>query len=363
MTSNTSNAVTVVEAQPVALAAQAPATPEAMLMMAVERGADIATLKEIMAMGDKIRKEAAERAFYDALAAAQGEFPPIEKTRVVEGRYKYASLDDLMDRITPVLQKHRLSTSFERAFVSNEAGLITAVSSALVVRHGDGHTHTFAPVIMPTDGAARMNKTQQVGCAMTYADRYAYQGGLGFRPCDEDTDGKPHQTPPPAAQGPQRSSAAPSAPAPAPATQAAPQDKNVSRVHPDALPGWGLVHLSAIKEGTTKKGAAYISFSVTERPEAKMISAFKKDHIEMLRTAHSRQCWVFIRCVMSEDKKFINLEDVAWPAEPKTDADMQPALDPSCDDPRNYPQPTQAELDRQDEDSALEGAPDDLLPF
>jgi hypothetical protein len=344
-TSETTAVEIVPQAAPPAVAL-APATPEAMLMMAIERGANIETLERIMAMGEKLRKEAAERAFFDALAAAQGEFPPIEKTRVVEGRYKYASLDDLMDRITPVLQKHRLSTSFERAFVSNEAGLITAVSSALVVRHGDGHSHTFAPVVMPTDGAARMNKTQQVGCAMTYADRYAYQGGLGFRPCDEDTDANTHtsaapprtaQGSPPPAQAPQRASAAPAAPA---------QAQGPAASKSTGLPsGWREVVIERISVKKTTKGGDSFSIKIEGAPEdMKWPSTFDTKQGAMLQTAHDQQIPIQIR--MERSGQWINIKEAKWVP------GFEP-LAPGHDDPQNYPP--------SEPDTTLD--PDESLPF
>lgn len=173
----------------------APQNPMQLLTLAIDRNAPIDTIERMMALLQQYQAAEARRAFFDALAAAQGEFPPIPKTRAVEGRYKYASLDDVMAIIGPVLARHRLSISFKRAHIMDEkTGLCAAVSSALVVYHAGGHTQEFPPVMVEVErktsnqGKALMTGAQSIGCAMTYADRYAYQGGLGARPCDEDTD-------------------------------------------------------------------------------------------------------------------------------------------------------------------------------
>ena len=277
--------------------------------LALEHG-NVESLERLFALEERMNGRNAERAFYDDLAAAQGEFPPINKTRLVEGRYKYASLDDLMGQITPVLMRHRLSTSFERSFIQAEDGTIKAVSSALVIRHGDGHVHTCAPVVMPIEratsntGKFMMTCAQSVGSAMTYADRYAYQGGLGFRPCDEDDDGR---------GGPGETKAAPPVP---------PLPEGITMTPPDDKPGWGLVHIGHIEEGKTKNQKVYLRVTLAENPDAPTISAFKDGQIGMLRTAHAKQAPIWLRVV--ESGQYLNLEDVVWPAVHAREASASP---------------------------------------
>ena len=331
--------------------------------LALEHG-NVESLERLFALEERMNGRNAERAFYDDLAAAQGEFPPINKTRLVEGRYKYASLDDLMGQITPVLMRHRLSTSFERSFIQAEDGTIKAVSSALVIRHGDGHVHTCAPVVMPIEratsntGKFMMTCAQSVGSAMTYADRYAYQGGLGFRPCDDDDDGRGGQAQPPRSNGnggPQRASASPAQTAPV-AAPAMPE--GIKRTHPTDEPGWGLVHISTIKDWETKKGSPYIAIKIVEKPDAPGVSAFKTDHITMLRTAHDQQAPIWIR-VVKGDNGYLNLEDVTWP---EIKSDGRVPLDPSCDDPAAYPQ-REPGCDDPGPDAGDEPMTEDKIPF
>ena len=336
----------VLEQAPAGLPAMVPGgalatTVRALMMKALECGSPIDVLERLMALDEKQRAAADERAFHLALSTAQGEFPPIPKTHSVEGKYKYAPLDALMDAITPVLQRNGLSTSFERAFVSGEDGVIKAVSSALVIRHQDGFSHTFAPVVMPIErgtnreGRFMISAAQAVGVAMTYADRYAYQGGLGFRPCDEDTDGQTRVQPtPPAArapvQQPQRASAAPPA-----AQQAAPAPTAAPFKLEGLPPGWRQVIIERIVTKATSKGGTKTSAKIAGAPDDMCLpSTFSTRLAKMLTTAKDSGLPILVHVVRAKDPRYFDILDVRWPDNPPGDG--RAPLDPSCDDPANY---------------------------
>ena len=342
----------VIEPSPAGLPAMVPGgalavTVNALMMKALECGSPIDVLERLMALDEKQRAAAAERAFHLALSTSQGEFPPIAKTHSVQGRYKYAPLDELMDQITPVMRRNGLSTSFERAFVSGPDGTITAVSSSLVIRHQDGFAHTCAPVVMPVehgpknrDGAAVLSGAQTIGVAMTYADRYAYQGGLGFRPCDEDTDGQTRVSPtPPAArapvQQPQRASAAP---APAPSAS----------VQPERLPpGWRLCIIERVSSKANAKGSTKTSIKVAGAPDdMAWPSTFSATHAGLIRAAKDSGRPILVHVVRSKDPRYFDILDVRWPDNPPP-APGQDPLDPSCDDPASYPTASQLAGERQ----------------
>jgi hypothetical protein len=177
---------------PVATGTLAPiADPQALLLRAVEQNVSIDTLERLLALRATLRAEAAEAAFFAALAAFQGECPTIPKTKSAgQGgfSYKYAPLDQIVATVGPLLQRHGLSYTVDT--VIEDTNLVAICT----IHHVAGHSlaSTFR---VPIDKAARMNDTQKVGSASTYAKRYAFTNGLGILTGDEDTDAQQPKRP------------------------------------------------------------------------------------------------------------------------------------------------------------------------
>src|SRR5262245_29099652 len=124
-----------------------------------------------------------------ALAAAQGEFPIIDKSRTAQLReplhgpasapreYKYADLADALKGVLPVLSKHKLAV-LQPTFV--EAGHIF-VRTRLVHSSGQWIECEYPVCAIHVDH-------QRMGSALTYAKRYALCALLGVA-ADEDNDG------------------------------------------------------------------------------------------------------------------------------------------------------------------------------
>ncbi len=124
-----------------------------------------------------------------ALAAAQGEFPIIDKNRTAQLReashgggngtreYKYADLADVLKGVLPVLSKHKLAV-LQPTFV--EAGHIF-VKTRLVHASGQWIECEYPVCAINVDH-------QRMGSALTYAKRYALCALLGVA-ADEDNDG------------------------------------------------------------------------------------------------------------------------------------------------------------------------------
>src|SRR5262245_29299553 len=124
-----------------------------------------------------------------ALAAAQGEFPTIEKNRTAQLRealqgsgnglreYKYADLADVLKGVLPVLSKHKLAV-LQPTFV--ETGHIL-VRTRLVHASGQWIECEYPVCAVHVDH-------QRMGSALTYAKRYALCALLGVA-ADEDNDG------------------------------------------------------------------------------------------------------------------------------------------------------------------------------
>jgi ERF superfamily len=129
-------------------------------------------------------------ALIEALAAAQGEFPLIDKkhTGSVKGEdkngrpytydYKYADLADVLAAVRPVLASHKLAVLQPTYMTGNNLILATRLM------HASGEwMESEYPVSQI--GA----KHQQMGGALTYARRYALCAMLGIA-AEEDKDGE-----------------------------------------------------------------------------------------------------------------------------------------------------------------------------
>jgi len=115
-----------------------------------------------------------------ALAAAQGEFPPIIKDKTVTtGSYgfSYASLDAILDACRPALTKHGLA--LVQLLEHNGQPCIRTE-----LRHADGGVlgSSFPLPNMP-------ERPQQLGSLITYHRRYAITALLGVA-AEEDDDGQ-----------------------------------------------------------------------------------------------------------------------------------------------------------------------------
>jgi len=123
-------------------------------------------------------------AFAAAFADAQGELRNTGATSLAsipgkEGRtgfsYKYATLDQILDEIRPVLAKHGLAITQETAAVDNTVGVNTRLL------HKSGQWIDYGPLFFPTSGDPR-----QSGSALTYARRYALTAALGITTTEDD---------------------------------------------------------------------------------------------------------------------------------------------------------------------------------
>lgn len=121
-----------------------------------------------------------------ALVAAQLEMPELEKNAVnPHFKNRFMSLDNLIAKTRPVLNRHGLAIA-QFPTVSETGGLVLTT----VLLHGDsGERLEFDTPLL---GAAE--NMQQLGAAITYARRYAWQAVLGVA-AEEDTDGETTKQP------------------------------------------------------------------------------------------------------------------------------------------------------------------------
>lgn len=158
------------------------ASPIAVIQRIAESGGDPnAWMQLLREWEDRI---AAEK-FGEALARFQAKCPQVQKTREIRlknGVILFASFDDVMHAIKPLLAECGLSVSFTANMTTT--GTLRA---KCIVRHGR-HTEE-SEVELPSPKDMSVNDTQKMGAALSYAKRYALCGALNIVVSDEDRDG------------------------------------------------------------------------------------------------------------------------------------------------------------------------------
>jgi hypothetical protein len=113
-------------------------------------------------------------------------------------RNKYASLDGIMAKVRPVLNKHGLVLTQIPSFVMDgSGGVVPALTTRLT--HAESGEHIEDKMLLLLD----KQNSQGLGSALTYARRYSITAFLALVG-DEDDDGQAASTPPkpaPAATG------------------------------------------------------------------------------------------------------------------------------------------------------------------
>lgn len=199
------------------------------------------------------RDHEAEAGLIEALAAAQGEFKTVRKTkRANAGKYSYtyASLDDVLAACLPALNAHGIALTQE-AVVSPSPVLTVKVTTTL--RRGSAQIEFEAFELPVADASA-----QGVGSALTYARRYAVSTALGIA-AEEDDDGA-------AATGPRQAEGKPVTETMMKRLHALAREKGVTH---DQMRDWAGTHLG-IESLTelTMPGAAEMEKSLRELPDA-----------------------------------------------------------------------------------------------
>lgn len=112
-----------------------------------------------------------------ALVAAQSEFPSIPKNAQGYG-YKYATLDDILTIVKPILHKNGLAITQ----LLEQDGIRT------MLLHDSGQYIESWAQLPPLSQGKNMNAAQAAGAAITYMRRYGISALLNLS-VDEDTDG------------------------------------------------------------------------------------------------------------------------------------------------------------------------------
>jgi len=145
----------------------------------------VEALKELFNLRNQLESERARKLFYESLRLMQSEIPPIERKRIVKNsdgsvRYRYASFEDILRVIKPILTKHGFSISFKTQMNGNQVAVRGELS------HEAGHSEA-CEVVLPVLDAGKMNSVQMVGAILSYGKRYSLSLLLGLA-TEEDID-------------------------------------------------------------------------------------------------------------------------------------------------------------------------------
>jgi hypothetical protein len=153
-----------------------------LIKIAVEKG-DTETLRKLIELKEQSQKENAKNEFFKALHGFQSELQPIKRSKVVfnkDGtiRYKYATFDDIVKAIQPLLKKYGLTFHFKQEF-DKENQTITVYC---IITHVLGHQEviSFKAPLASSDKMQLMQNMQNFISILTYAKRYSFSLALGL---------------------------------------------------------------------------------------------------------------------------------------------------------------------------------------
>ena len=188
----TEQAVQPLHEQPLARQSHTGAvTPDQMLKIAVERGADVTQLEKLMDLHERWENREAEKAFVQAMNAFRADPPRLTKNHRVDyttnkGRtqYDHATLDHVCEVIGCALANVGISYRWQTTQVESGAVQVTCI-----LTHRDGHSEKTALQAMP-DQSGGKNAIQAVGSVVTYLERYTLLAATGMAAEDQDDDGR-----------------------------------------------------------------------------------------------------------------------------------------------------------------------------
>lgn len=167
-------------------------TPMQMAYQLAAQGVDPATVREMLSFGKELERDAAEKAFDQAMAAAQGEITVIATNMVnPQTRSRYVDYAKLDRALRPIYHRHGFALSFNDGEIARPEW----VRIECYVSHVSGHTRIYHKD-MPADGKGAkgndvMTKTHAVGAAQSYAMRYLLRMIFNVAVGEEDRDGNP----------------------------------------------------------------------------------------------------------------------------------------------------------------------------
>lgn len=160
-------------------------TPMQMLQVAMDRGADLDKLQQLMDLQQRWEASEARKAFVSAMTAFKANPPDIIKTKQVEygnTKYKHATLADVCAAAIQGLAQHGISHRWD----VEQADKITVTC---VLTHELGHSERVSMSAL-ADTSGQKNAIQAIASAVSYLQRYTLMSITGLAARDQDDDGQ-----------------------------------------------------------------------------------------------------------------------------------------------------------------------------
>lgn len=138
---------------------------------------DVAKMEKLLEMQERIIAKQAYHDYCASFAKMQAELPEVVERKKAHNS-KYAPLEDIIEQVKPILQKHGFAVSFK--IKQNGNVTITAV-----LMHEGGHSES-TEITLPNDTSGSKNVVQAIGSSTSYGKRYALCAILNIATRDED---------------------------------------------------------------------------------------------------------------------------------------------------------------------------------
>lgn len=162
-------------------------TPNAMLMLAVQRGDDMERIKQLMDLQDRWEASEALKAYNRAFASFKAEAVTLVRNKKVtagplQGK-SYAELHAVVNSVTEALSRYGLSASWK--LTKDERDWLEVTCT---LKHSGGHSESVSMGGPPDTGGAK-NKIQERASTVSYLERYTLKAITGLAEQDDDDDG------------------------------------------------------------------------------------------------------------------------------------------------------------------------------
>ncbi len=142
---------------------------------------DIEKLERLMQMKERMDNKQSQVAFNASMAAMQIDIPSVAE-RGKGHNIVYATLEDILDVVRPIMHKHGFALSFK---VDNTTDSIKVTG---VLMHQAGHDIETS-MVLPSDTSGSKNKVQALGSSTSYGKRYVLCALLNIATRNEDDNG------------------------------------------------------------------------------------------------------------------------------------------------------------------------------
>jgi hypothetical protein len=166
----------------------------ALLRMAIEQKVSPENLEKLIALKERVDREAARKAFIVAMSGAQAEIPKVLKDKFnTQTNSKYASMESVQNAIKASYLRHGFKVTASEAEAKREK----CIRVQLIVEHVAGHSEVYyrEGEVDNTGMAGKVNKTMLHGgqSTFTYLHNRLLQSVFGITATDtadkEDDDG------------------------------------------------------------------------------------------------------------------------------------------------------------------------------